>query len=335
MLQLIFCETCQLKQEYRVEEVYMDYEVKGETFNFHGHESICESCGHQVFHMDLEKKNQAKAFDMYRELHGVIKPQEIIEIRERYGLSQRDFSLLLGFGEITIARYERGTLPTEEQNLIIKSSSNPVNMLNFVKANGRIMNPLAQEQFMLYLKQQACVGKDEEIVEPIRHLFKHTPNEMNGFKSLNWRKMKHMISYFADKQRPFVTSMCKLLFYSDFYHYLRYGKSISGTRYVRMDYGPCPEEHNILFNSVKNVTFVPSPSGRGQRIYDLGNIPMKLEFTDEEWETLEFVNEKFEQYTPKEISDYSHEELAWKETAPQAYISYEYSCKMEPVRIKR
>jgi len=41
---------------------------------------------------------------------GVLTPQEIIALREKYGLSRAEFARLTGLGEATIARWERGAL---------------------------------------------------------------------------------------------------------------------------------------------------------------------------------------------------------------------------------
>lgn len=39
-------------------------------------------------------------------------PQDIKDIRAKYGLSQRSFARLLGLGEASLARYEKGQKPS-------------------------------------------------------------------------------------------------------------------------------------------------------------------------------------------------------------------------------
>ena len=60
---------------------------------------------------------------------------EIKEIRERYGLSQKDFALALGMGEITINRLENGSIQSEAVDSIIRLSENPENMLELIERN--------------------------------------------------------------------------------------------------------------------------------------------------------------------------------------------------------
>jgi hypothetical protein len=38
----------------------------------------------------------------------------------------------------------------------------------------------------------------------------------------------------------------KILFYCDFMHYLKTGRSITGYSYIKMEFGPCPEDFDIL-----------------------------------------------------------------------------------------
>jgi putative zinc finger/helix-turn-helix YgiT family protein len=75
---------------------------------------------------DEEKKFQ-DAYRVYRELNGLLQPEEIKEIREKYGLSRRALARFLGWGEITVQRYETGALQDNAHNnllLLIKETDN-------------------------------------------------------------------------------------------------------------------------------------------------------------------------------------------------------------------
>ncbi|TAL25411.1 MAG: helix-turn-helix domain-containing protein, partial [Nitrospirae bacterium] len=50
---------------------------------------------------------------------GFLQPEEIKKIREQYGLSQRNFARLLGWGEITIHRYESGAIQDDVHNDVL------------------------------------------------------------------------------------------------------------------------------------------------------------------------------------------------------------------------
>ena len=65
-----------------------------------------------------------------------ITPQDIKEIRSRYGLSQKSFALLLGIGPSTIVRYEQGDTPTKANANLIRAARNPDFMRECLEADG-------------------------------------------------------------------------------------------------------------------------------------------------------------------------------------------------------
>ncbi|HDW3057138.1 TPA: DUF4065 domain-containing protein [Bacillus cereus] len=330
MNNLVFCENCNTSREYYVEEGHMEYHVKNESFVISGHQAKCAVCNHETFHFNLEKSNQAKAFDGYRKKHRLVFVNEIIETREKYGLAQHEFSLLLGIGENTIARYERGTLPSAENSLLIRQAANPILMKKLIETNGNSINSSTREALLKGLQLEKEI--EEDLIEPIMEMISQEPDEENGFLSFNWSKFKQMVAFFAKEQSPHFTSMCKLMFYSDFYHFKKFGRSISGAKYVCMDYGPCPDRHQTLFESVPNVQIEKSPFSEKGRILKYIDTNETFHFTSEEFNTLYFVNEKFGGVRSRDISEFSHEEKAWKDTDMYSYISYEYAEELDPER---
>ena len=65
-----------------------------------------------------------------------ITPEEIKEIRTRYGLSQKSFALLLGIGPASIVRYEQGAKPTKANANLIRAARNPRFMQECLEADG-------------------------------------------------------------------------------------------------------------------------------------------------------------------------------------------------------
>ena len=51
--------------------------------------------------------------------------QQIKEIRKHYGLSQQAFARLLGIGEASITRYEKGIVPTKANANLIRAAMIP------------------------------------------------------------------------------------------------------------------------------------------------------------------------------------------------------------------
>ena len=65
-----------------------------------------------------------------------ITADEIKEIRQRYGLSQRSFAQLLGIGPASIVRYEQGATPSKANANLIRAARNPQFMAECLEADG-------------------------------------------------------------------------------------------------------------------------------------------------------------------------------------------------------
>lgn len=49
----------------------------------------------------------------------MLKPIDIINFRKRYNISQRELTAILGYGKMTINRYERGDIPNYSSCLLL------------------------------------------------------------------------------------------------------------------------------------------------------------------------------------------------------------------------
>ena len=113
-----FCSTCG-------DFVFSSIQNTTETFNVRGFDititspaRICENCGAIIFDAVLDDEKLKLVYRAYRELKGLLQPEEIRAIRERRNLTQEEFSKLLGFN---VARYENGSLQSEEEDGKIRS----------------------------------------------------------------------------------------------------------------------------------------------------------------------------------------------------------------------
>jgi putative zinc finger/helix-turn-helix YgiT family protein len=75
----------------------------------------CTACGEE-FENSRDPDWRMGAYAQFRAAKGWITPEQIIEWRRRHDLSQEDVGRLLGWGEVTLGRYERGALQTESHN---------------------------------------------------------------------------------------------------------------------------------------------------------------------------------------------------------------------------
>lgn len=75
----------------------------------------------------LVDENLLRARNAYRMQKGLLTSNEIAEIRELYGVTQSDFSAMLGWGDVTVTRYESKTIQDETYDSIMRMArDNPM-----------------------------------------------------------------------------------------------------------------------------------------------------------------------------------------------------------------
>lgn len=115
-----FCMNCDEEKGYRVIESVKDFAVKDTVVKAKVFECFCNDCGYKLFVYEYEKKNQISIYDAYKEKMGLMTSVEIIQLRKKYGLSQRALANIIQCGEKNIARYENGAIQDQSINLLLK-----------------------------------------------------------------------------------------------------------------------------------------------------------------------------------------------------------------------
>jgi HTH-type transcriptional regulator/antitoxin MqsA len=70
----------------------------------------CPQCVEDVYLGGMADATSRRATAVIRAEDGLLTPDEIVALREKYGLSQADLERLIGAGEKTVVRWERGTV---------------------------------------------------------------------------------------------------------------------------------------------------------------------------------------------------------------------------------
>lgn len=131
----MYCPKCKTEVDTVVKDIEETYPVKGEDITIISKVRVCACCGEGIWDEALDSKNLLNAFDKYREMHSLLRPERIKEIREKYGLSQTNFARILGFGDKTITRYENGSIADAAQNNLIELVESPRNFLHLLEKN--------------------------------------------------------------------------------------------------------------------------------------------------------------------------------------------------------
>lgn len=110
------CPICGIEKNIIYGEIKEGLKVRGEDIEVFTRVHYCPDGDHSFYSIDDEDEKFQLAYTEYRKRKGLLQPIEIKQIREKYGLSQRAFARLLGWGEITIHRYESGAIQDDVHN---------------------------------------------------------------------------------------------------------------------------------------------------------------------------------------------------------------------------
>lgn len=254
--------------------------------------------------------------NQYRERHGIPYQDEIIALRERYGVSAAKMALILGFGTNQYRLYEEGEVPSESNGKMIRSAMNPKVFLDLVRSS---KNQLTEKEFAKISAKveeviKASEGWHDEQWEAER-LFRCGRGLANGFAPLSVGRLKNLLLYVLGQMgETFQTKMNKVLFYIDFLSYRERGMAISGLAYQAIEFGPVPQRWDRVYSAFDEVQ-EQLRLVQGQECMTLlagGEADMSA-FTEAEMAVIDEVCGKLRDMTSRAVSKLSHEETAWKE----------------------
>lgn len=330
---MCYCENCGKEVSSSVVTKNETYTVRGERISIDSQVRICDVCGEELFDEKLDEQTLDLVYSNYREAHKLLSPEEIREIREMYGLSQRGFSRILGWGDKTIYRYENGSLQDQAHDTLLTMLKNPENMRTILIEKGVVNNDKTKERLLSIIDALTKNKNYTMKCDMINQTFPDEKNIENGYNFFDYSKYCSMIQFFAQNsdQMPKVKLM-KLMFYADFDYFKENGVSISGCRYAHMKLGPVPEKYDFLFGMMEELGFSHFDIQQFENGQELHQIvidqPIENTLTTEELSTLEFIQKKFSSYGSKDIRDYSHEENGYKETQMGEFIPYSYASEL-------
>lgn len=316
----------------------MDF--RKETFEIVFHYYKCEDSGEQFTTTSIDEVNMNQVYNQYRDKFNIPFPDEIIRIREKYGLSAAKMSEILGFGVNSYRQYEAGEMPSVANAKLIQMVDEPKRFIDMMELCGTL-----DEKVKTRLIQKAQLLADDKKRNIFNLNFKeyllgnHMADIYSGYRNPNFEKFTEMVVYFSERLSPFKTKMNKLLFYADFLMFKQSCFSISGVRYKAIDMGPVPNNFQSIFEYLANedeidiltTEFPNGYSGEQFKARKERNFNADL-FTENELETLEKVASVFRETNTNEIIKLSHLEEAWKNNEKEKkVISYEYAFELNQI----
>ena len=293
--------------------------VKGKIIEFDEYYKIDPETGEEVFDRNIEIENDTRLYDIYKKQMNLLTSEEIKNIRKKYDMNQKEFALSIGVGEITIHRFENGSIQTESVDSIIRLSEDPDIMYNL----------LIKNQTSLSDKDFNCFFKKVNILKKLKH-HKIANFDINDYINLNFEtesitnvtnsliiEYNTQIDNVSKKYgiedncevAEYITplKLQKLLYYIQGMALRIYGKPAFTNNISAWQYGPVVEE---VYQQYKGRSPIPTPK-------------TDYEVCDGLKKIIELVVSSYGQIEAGALIDLTHDEDPWINSVNKGTISIE------------
>lgn len=126
--------------------------VKGTLVEYDEYYLVDEN-GKEVFDRNIEIENDQRLYDIYKKQNNLLTNFEIKKIRQKYDLTQKEYALVIGVGEVTVHRFEKGAIQTEAVDSIMKLSNDPDNMAFLLLQNRKNIGESLYDSLLKRIKE--------------------------------------------------------------------------------------------------------------------------------------------------------------------------------------
>jgi len=329
------CPNCERENSVISETRAETLTVRGVPVEIEAEIQRCGACGELFAAVDQEERNFQSAYRKFREARGMMQPEDIRRLRERYGLGQRAFSRLVGWGEITLHRYESGGLQDEAHDNTLRMLRDPANFKEvFDRNKARLSNGL-RANVEKALTDLVAQEQRTEMRKRLESFFGDARLDLlSGYRRFDADRMENLVLFFCRSiSMVSKTKLNKLLWYADFLAFKTHSCSLTGLPYLRFAYGPVPQHYDYcLAQFVAEGSLVSEEIDYGNgivgEIYLANDEPELSSFSEGESVVVERVVQLFKDVSAKQISELSHREEAYTHTPQGELINYDWARRL-------
>jgi len=303
--------------------------VRKEKFTVKVKKVFCTNCKKEIGMAESGFDEKEIAYDLYRRKHNYLFPEDIKRIREKYGLGQKPFSRLLGFGEITIHLYEKGALPDDTHIEMLKLAGDPENIKVIYENNKEAISETDRQAFEKKLDELLVEKRKNKLKEIILDTFNYEPDIYCGFRKFILDYVVNFFKLMLKIHSPlYTTHMVKIPCYLDFIKFKLEQTAFTGFRYVIGKHGPFLDGYDkflcYLVDTGAADSILDFP-GDG-KLYFFKEEPDLSLFSEKDLQLIKKVTEKLGVLTPTQLSERSHKEIpGWDENKIGQLLSFEYA----------
>ena len=328
------CTCCMEEHDVKTVMVREKNTIKGVPVEYDAEYFYCDRADETYADEQQISQNDIAMKNAYRAHEGLLTSDQITAIRARYGISQSDLCLLLGWGAKTITRYESHQVQDIAHDTILrKLDADPEWFLKLLQAAKGSLSPASYSKYLeagttLFEQDHDLYLKSAIMAKYVR--FSHNI-EANGNAFLSLDVVVDMIRYYANSILViglYRVKLMKMLWYADALSYKRRGHAISGLVYRALPMGAVPVAYESIVDlSAIHCEEIDMGDGTGYRFLPTEDKTYPT-LTSEDREILDAVIQRFGRASKNEIVETMHHEDAYTETAPNDIIQFKYAASL-------
>lgn len=281
------------------------------------------------------RDNDIHLKDAYRREEGLLTFSELCAIRSKYGISQSDLCILLGWGGKTITRYEGHQVQDKAHDTILRKIDEDAEW--FITLLYEARGHYSAETYQKYLRIATDLyekSQDRYLRKSIEASYAKFQGNLlyHGNTTLSLDKVVDVIRYFAASNKItnlYKVKLMKLMWYADALSYKKRGFAITGLVYQAMPMGAVPVGHNSIID-LKDIPCEEVEMEETTAYYfSLKEVDLLQALSNEDKEILDIVIDKLGKMSKNQIINFMHKEQAYIETAQKDIISFEYAKELQ------
>ncbi len=305
---------------------------KNERVSFDATYEYCEHADELLENEEMIKANSLAMKDAYREKLNLLTSKDIKSIRRKYGVSQKDFSEILGWGRATITRYENHQVQDQaHEDILRKIDSDPKWFLQMLDRSKDKISNKAYEKYKNAARLNFRKMKNSYLIDSINALYATFSNDsVTGGVKLDLNKVIEVINYYAlNVSSLHKVKLMKMLWYGDCLSFKRRGKPITGLVYRALPMGAVPEGHHqiIELEGIKFEEVIYEDDHLGYKFFPVDGFEVKL-LSNDEINILDTIIKEVGELTTNDIVNKMHDEIAYKNTDRLSPIPFIFADKI-------
>ncbi|MDD3922540.1 MAG: DUF4065 domain-containing protein [Endomicrobiaceae bacterium] len=285
----------------------IDVEVKGQKIIFDEYYKT-DIEGNEIFDRDIEIENDKRLYDIYKKQNNLLTISEIQSIRNKYDLNQKEYAEAIGVGEITVHRFENGSIQTEAIDAIMKLSNDPSNMMFLIMQNKKNLTKELYEKILFKieelktLKKHALIELDKINFSKLKFNMVDVEVVAKNIIDIYNKRVDNLVQEY-EVIPEYITNLKlqKLLYYVQSYSLLLFNRRAFNEKIMAWSYGPVVEKvyQEYKEKHANEITL------EDENVEDISEGLRKV---------VEMVITTYGGIEATELIDFTHEEEPWEKT---------------------